>query len=166
MCIAHRLLLSTSEISDATASMPSPGYFALQHRVAPPRKAYSLTSSAFLESGTPCPFLLFTPVFRGSLLFSSCMLNTALAIGFRLLLFTKGSGSVRCLPQWGRWREAPEGLTDRTKPSHSARWRAVTPCVSTAKRKRALKGCGGKQESVSHCGTSRQNWNMSNSYIY
>ena len=43
MCIAHRLLLSTSEISDATASMPSPGYFALQHRVAPPRKAYSLT---------------------------------------------------------------------------------------------------------------------------
>ena len=67
MCIAHRLLLSTSEISDATASMPSPGYFALQHRVAPPRKAYSLTSSAFLESGTPCPFLLFTPVFRGSL---------------------------------------------------------------------------------------------------
>ena len=34
--------------------------------VKPPRKAYSLTSSAFLESGTPCPFLLFTPVFRGS----------------------------------------------------------------------------------------------------
>ena len=67
MCIAHRLLLSTSEISDATASMPSPGYFALQHRVAPPRKAYSLTSSAFLEAGTPCPFLLFTPVFRCSL---------------------------------------------------------------------------------------------------
>ena len=30
-----------------------------------------------------------------------------------------------CLPQWGRWREAPEGLTDRTKPSHSARRRAV-----------------------------------------
>ena len=36
--------------------------------VKPPRKAYSLTSSAFLESGTPCPFLLFTPVFRGSLI--------------------------------------------------------------------------------------------------
>ena len=36
--------------------------------VKPPRKAYSLTSSAFLEAGTPCPFLLFTPVFRGSLL--------------------------------------------------------------------------------------------------
>ena len=35
--------------------------------VKPPRKAYSLTSSAFLESGTPCPFLLFTSVFRGSL---------------------------------------------------------------------------------------------------
>ena len=51
MCIAHRLLLSTSEISDATASMPSPGYFALQHRVAPPRKAYSLTSSAFIAFG-------------------------------------------------------------------------------------------------------------------
>ena len=34
--------------------------------VKPPRKAYSLTSSAFLESGTPCPFLLFAPVFRGS----------------------------------------------------------------------------------------------------
>lgn len=32
------------------------------------------------------------------LLFSSCMLNTALAIGFCFLLFTKGSGSVRCLP--------------------------------------------------------------------
>ena len=45
--------------------------------------------------------------------------------GFRFLLLTKGSGSVRCLPLWGRWREAPEGLTDRTKPSHSARWRAV-----------------------------------------
>ena len=36
--------------------------------VKPPRKAYSLTSSVFLESGTPCPFWLFTPVFRGSLL--------------------------------------------------------------------------------------------------
>ena len=45
--------------------------------------------------------------------------------GFRFLLLTKGSGSVRCLPLWGRWREAPEGLTDRTKPSHSARRRAV-----------------------------------------
>ena len=66
MCSAHHLRLSTSEISDVTASMPSLGYFALQHRVAPPRKAYSLTSSAFLEAGTPCPFLLFTPVFRGS----------------------------------------------------------------------------------------------------
>ena len=65
---AHHLRLSTSEISDVTASMPSLGYFALQRRVAPPRKAYSLTSSAFLESGTPCPFLLFTPVFRGFLL--------------------------------------------------------------------------------------------------
>ena len=62
---ARHLRLSTSEISDVTASMPSLGYFALQHRVAPPRKAYSLTSSAFLESGTPCPFLLFAPVFRG-----------------------------------------------------------------------------------------------------
>ena len=29
---------------------------------------------------------------------------------------------------------------------HSARWRAVTPCGSTAKRQKALKGCGGKQE--------------------
>ena len=66
MCIAHRLLLSTSEISDATASMPSPGYFALQHRVAPPRKAYSLTSSAFIAFGALCPFSLFKPVFRGS----------------------------------------------------------------------------------------------------
>ena len=67
MCIAHRLLLSTSEISDATASMPSPGYFALQHRVAPPRKAYSLTSSAFIAFGALYPFSLFKPVFRGSL---------------------------------------------------------------------------------------------------
>ena len=66
MCIAHRLLLSTSEISDATASMPSPGYFALQHRVAPPRKAYSLTSSAFIAFGALYPFSLFKPVFRGS----------------------------------------------------------------------------------------------------
>ena len=67
MCIAHRLLLSTSEISDATASMPSPGYFALQHRVAPPRKAYSLTSLAFIAFGALYPFSLFKPVFRGSL---------------------------------------------------------------------------------------------------
>ena len=66
MCIAHRLLLSMSEISDATASMPSPGYFALQHRVAPPRKAYSLTSSAFIAFGALYPFSLFKPVFRGS----------------------------------------------------------------------------------------------------
>ena len=67
MCIAHRLLLSTSEISDATASMPSPGYFALQHRVAPPRKAYSLTSSAFIAFGALYPLSLFKPVFRGFL---------------------------------------------------------------------------------------------------
>ena len=66
MCIAHRLLLSTSEIFDATASMPSLGYFALQHRVAPPRKAYSLTSSAFLAFGALYPFSFFKPVFRGS----------------------------------------------------------------------------------------------------
>ena len=145
---ARHLRLSTSEISDVTASMPSLGYFALQHRVAPPRKAYSLTSSAFLESGTPCPFLLFTPVFRGSLLFSSCMLNAALAIGFRFLLFTEGSGSVRCLPQWGRWRKAPEGLTVRSKPSHSARWRAVTPCGSTAKRQKSAKWVWGKTSHI------------------
>ena len=58
MCIAHRLLLSTSEISDATASMPSPGYFALQHRVAPPRKAYSLTRrlSSHSAHSTHFPF--------------------------------------------------------------------------------------------------------------
>ena len=68
MCIAHRLLLSTSEISDATASMPSPGYFALQHRVAPPRKAYSLTSSAFLAFGALYPFSLLKSVFIGSLI--------------------------------------------------------------------------------------------------
>ena len=68
MCIAHRLLLSTSEISDATASMPSPGYFALQHRVAPPRKAYSLTASAFIAFDALYPFSLFKPVFRGSLI--------------------------------------------------------------------------------------------------
>ena len=30
--------------------------------------------------------------------------------GFRFLLLTKGSGSVRCLPRWGRWHEVPEGL--------------------------------------------------------
>ena len=35
---ARHLRLSTSEISDVTASMPSLGYFALQHRVAHPRK--------------------------------------------------------------------------------------------------------------------------------
>ena len=74
MCIAHRLLLSTSEISDATASMPSPGYFALQHRVAPPCKAYSLTSSAFLAFGALYPFSLFKPVFRGDLLFFQFLL--------------------------------------------------------------------------------------------
>ena len=58
MCIAQRLLLSTSEISDATASMPSPGYFALQHRVAPPRKAYSLTRrlSSHSAHSTHFPF--------------------------------------------------------------------------------------------------------------
>ena len=58
MCRAHRLLLSTSEISDATASMPSPGYFALQHRVAPPRKAYSLTRrlSSHSAHSTHFPF--------------------------------------------------------------------------------------------------------------
>ena len=75
MCIAHRLLLSTSEISDATASMPSPGYFALQHRVAPPRKAYSLTSSAFIAFGALYPFSLFKPVFRGSLTSYSSVLG-------------------------------------------------------------------------------------------
>ena len=37
-------------------------------------------------------------------------------------------------------------LTTQQSPHHSARWRAVTPCVSTAKCKKALKGCGGKQE--------------------
>ena len=58
MCIAHRLLHSTSEISDATASMTSPGYFALQHRVAPPRKAYSLTRrlSSHSAHSTNFPF--------------------------------------------------------------------------------------------------------------
>ena len=35
--------------------------------VKPPSKAYSLAASAFLESGSLCPFLLFTTVFRGSL---------------------------------------------------------------------------------------------------
>ena len=63
---ARHLRLSTSEISDVTASMPSLGYFALQHRVAPPRKAYSLTSSAFIAFGALYPFSLFKPVFRGS----------------------------------------------------------------------------------------------------
>ena len=82
MCIAHRLLLSTSEISDATASMPSPGYFALQHRVAPPRKAYSLTSSAFIAFGALYPFSLFKPVFRGD-----HKIHRAKGILFRPILF-------------------------------------------------------------------------------
>ena len=63
---ARHLRLSTSEISDVTASMPSLGYFALQRRVAPPRKAYSLTSSAFIAFGALYTFSLFKPVFRGS----------------------------------------------------------------------------------------------------
>ena len=62
MCIAHRLLQAPSEIFDVTASLPSLGYFALQHRVAPPRKAYSLTSSVFLAFGVLYPFSLFKPV--------------------------------------------------------------------------------------------------------
>ena len=63
--------------------------------------------------------------------------------GFRFLLLTKGSGSVRCLPLWGRWREAPEGLTDRTKPSHSARRRAV-------KTFKSAKGVWGKTRVFPH----------------
>ena len=49
--------------------------FALQHRVAPPRKAYSLTSSAFIEFGALYPFFLFKPVFRGSLTSYSSVLG-------------------------------------------------------------------------------------------
>ena len=55
--------------------MPSPGYFALQHRVAPPRKAYSLTLSAFIAFGALYPFSLFKPVFRGSLIIFALYLN-------------------------------------------------------------------------------------------
>ena len=78
MCIAHRLLLSTSEISDATASMPSPGYFALQHRVAPPRKAYSLTSSAFIAFGALYPFP-----------FSNRFLEVPITINIMILCFVE-----------------------------------------------------------------------------
>ena len=85
MCIAHRLLLSTSEIFDVTASLPSLGYFALQHRVAPPRKAYSLTSSAFIAFGALYPFSLFKPVFRGSLIKSALSVSCSLANVMRVL---------------------------------------------------------------------------------
>ena len=105
MCIAHRLLLSTSEISDATASMPSPGYFALQHRVAPPRKAYSLTSSAFIAFGALYPFSLFKSVFRGSLTSYSSVLGCDSGTSWKLPWTTAsamqsarssaGSGSVK-----------------------------------------------------------------------
>ncbi len=80
MCIAHRLLLSTSEISDVTASMPSLGYFAVQHHVAPPRKAYSLTSSAFIAFGALYPFSLFKPVFRDSHNITNCTVGSDVTV--------------------------------------------------------------------------------------
>ena len=80
MCIVHRLLLSTSEISDVTASVPSLGYFASQRRVAPPRKAYSLTSSAFIAFGALYPFSLFKPVFRDSHNITNCTVGSDVTV--------------------------------------------------------------------------------------
>ena len=65
--------------------------------------------------------------------------NARSAIVFRFLLSQKEPGAVGCLPRWGRWREAPEGLTDRTAPPHSARSEA-TPCGARQKSKSAKGG--------------------------
>ena len=39
-----------------------------------------------------------------------------------------------CLPQWGRWREAPEGLTDRTRPPCESRAAPSSPSGETSAR--------------------------------
>ena len=63
------------------------------------------------------------------------METTVSAIGFRFLLLTKGSGSVRAKPShFARQRE------------YSARSAATLRAGAQSKRSKALKGCGGKQE--------------------
>ena len=63
------------------------------------------------------------------------METTASAIGFRFLLLTKGSGSVRAKPShFARQCE------------YSARSAATLRAGAQSKRSKALKGCGGKQE--------------------
>ena len=63
------------------------------------------------------------------------METTVSAIGFRFLLLTKGSGSVRAKPShFARQRE------------YSARSAATLRAGAQSKCSKALKGCGGKQE--------------------
>ena len=63
------------------------------------------------------------------------METTASAIGFRFLLLTKGSGSVRAKPShFARQRE------------YSARSAATLRAGAQLNVQKALKGCGGKQE--------------------
>ena len=118
MCIARRLLRSSSEISDVTASMPSLGYFAPQHRVAPTRKAYSLTSSDFPEFGALCPFFLFKPGFRGFLIQTGFPTNSAvLTVGFRQYPLVRNYG--RLTPAKLRSRKNHPALAISTE-DHSA----------------------------------------------
>jgi len=67
------------------------------------------------------------------------METTASAIGFRFLLLTKGSGSVRAKPShFARQRE------------YSARSAATLRAGAQSKRSKALKGCGGKTRVFPH----------------
>ena len=142
MCSARHLRLSTSEISDVTASMPSLGYFALQHRVAPPRKAYSLTSSAFLESGTPCPFLLFAPVFRGSLMlkFQKILDKSRIGVYNHIVRSYSRTADQKCVDGCGFPPHAESAFTESCRLVQGSKASACDPPVADSPNPRCTYG--------------------------
>ena len=77
--------------------------------------------------------------------FCNCINLTREALLFFGSFCHKRNRGVGCLPRWGRWREAPEGLTDRTAPT-LLRAKHGDSARSAAKGKSAKGVKGGKQE--------------------
>ncbi len=110
--------------------------------VKPPRKAYSLTSSAFLESGTPCPFLLFAPVFRGSLMlkFQKILDKSRIGVYNHIVRSYSRTADQKCVDGCGFPPHAESAFTESCRLVQGSKASACDPPVADSPNPRCTYG--------------------------
>ena len=110
--------------------------------VKPPREAYSLTSSAFLESGTPCPFLLFAPVFRGSLMlkFQKILDKSRIGVYNHIVRSYSRTADQKCVDGCGFPPHAESAFTESCRLVQGSKASACDPPVADSPNPRCTYG--------------------------